>query len=54
MYSFRELQKAKKKIVEGKEIRLAVLGNCASQFLSDAIEGYGKLEGLNISVYDAD
>ena len=54
MFSFRELQKAKKLNVDGKEIRLAVLGNCASQFLSDAIEGYGKLEGINISVFDAD
>ena len=54
MYSFRELQKAKKKNIEGKEARLAVLGNCATQFLSDAIEGYGKLEGINICVFDTD
>lgn len=32
MYSFRELQKACKKEAGGKEIRLAVLGNCATQF----------------------
>ncbi len=54
MYSLRELQKAKKKCVDSKAIRLAVLGNCATQFFSDAIEGYGKIQGLNISVYDAD
>ncbi len=54
MYSFQELQKARKKNIEGKEIRLAVLGNCATQFLSESIEGYGKLEGLNICVFDAD
>lgn len=54
MYTFRELQKARKKSIDGKEIRVAVLGNCATQFFSEAIEGYGKLSGLNISVYDAD
>lgn len=54
MYSFRELQKARKKSIEGQEIRLAVLGNCATQFFSEAVEGFGKLSGLNLSVYDAD
>ncbi len=54
MYSFRELQKARKKSVEGKMIRLAVLGNCATQFFSEAVEGFGKLSGLNLSIYDAD
>lgn len=54
MYSFRKLQKAKKQKIEGKEIRLAVLGNCATQFFSDAVEGYARLSGLNLSVYDAD
>ena len=32
MYSFRELKKMSKKSVEGKEIKLAVLGNCARNF----------------------
>lgn len=54
MYSFRELQKACKKVVSGSEIRLAVLGNCATQFFSEAVEGYGKLVGLNLCVFDAD
>lgn len=54
MYSFRELQKAKKIKIEKKEMKVAVLGNCATQFFSDAIEGLGKLSGLNLSVYDAD
>lgn len=53
MYSFRELQKACKLNVKGRKIRLAVLGNCSTQFFSDAIEGYGKLSGLNLNVYDA-
>ena len=53
-YKFRELQKAKKLQVEGPENKLAVLGNCSTQFFSDAIEGFGKLSGINMSVYDAD
>ena len=54
MYSFREIKKAAKKEIEGKEQRLAVLGNCATQFFSVAIEGYAKLAGLNLKVYDTD
>ena len=54
MYSFRELQKACKLKISGKSICVAVLGNCATQFFSEAIEGYGKLSGINVSVYDAD
>lgn len=54
MYTFRELQKAQKISVEGNEIRVAVLGNCATQFFSQAVEGLGKLSGLNISVFDSD
>ena len=54
MYRFRELTKASKKDVEGKEIRLAVLGTCATQFLSQCISGYAHLQGMNLKVYDAD
>ncbi len=54
MYTFRELQKAAKNKSEVKELRLAVLGNCSTQFFSEAIEGYGRLTGLDISVFDAD
>ncbi len=54
MYSFRELQKARKLKIDGNECRLAVLGNSATQFFSEAIEGYGKLSGINLSVFDAD
>ncbi len=53
MYSFRELQKAAKKEIEGKEMKLAVLGNSATQFLSASLQGYARLEGLNLSVFDA-
>ncbi len=54
MYTFKEVKKATKNIVDSREIKLAVLGNCATQFLATAIEGYGKLEGLNLNVFDAD
>lgn len=54
MYSFRELQKACKFQVEGKENRLAILGNCATQFFANAINGYAKLSNINLCVYDAD
>ncbi len=54
MYKFRELAKAAKKETEGKEYRLAVLGNVATQFLSQAIGGYAHLSGMNLKVFDAD
>ncbi|MCR5410375.1 MAG: HAD-IIIC family phosphatase [Lachnospiraceae bacterium] len=54
MYRFRELAKASKKDVEGKEYRVAVLGNVATQFLSQAIGGYAHLCGMNLKVFDAD
>lgn len=54
MYSFKELRNATKMKMDGKEMRLAVLGNCSTQFLSTAILGYSKLSELNVNVYDAD
>ncbi|MBQ9607574.1 MAG: FkbH domain-containing protein, partial [Lachnospiraceae bacterium] len=54
MYRFRELAKAAKKETEGKEYRLAVLGNCATQFLAQTISGYAHLESMNLKVHDAD
>lgn len=54
MYTFRELQKASRLDIDGKEIKVAVLGNCATQFFSSAVQGYAKRSGLNALVYDAD
>ena len=54
MYTFKELKKASKIEINEKEIKIAVLGNCATQFFSTSIKGYGKLEGLNLNVFDAD
>lgn len=54
MYTLRELKKAANSIVDGKEIKVAVLGNCATQFFSTAVQGYGKTVGLNVNIFDAD
>lgn len=54
MYTFKELKKASKTNVSGKEQKLAILGNCATQFFSTAIEGCAKMEGINLSVFDTD
>ncbi len=54
MYRFKELSKAAKKDVQGKEFRLAVLGTCATQFLSTAIKGYAGLSDMNLKGFDAD
>lgn len=54
MYSFRELVKASKKEVEGKEYRVAVLGNCATQYFSQTIQGCCRLRGINCRIYDTD
>lgn len=54
MRQFKDLKKAAKTTVEGKEFRLAVLGNSATQFFSAAVQGLAKLEGVNLNLYDAD
>ncbi|MDO4189617.1 MAG: HAD-IIIC family phosphatase [Lachnospiraceae bacterium] len=54
MLSFSELKKTSKKNVEGKEYKVAVLSNVASQLFSLGIKGALKAEGINASVFDAD
>lgn len=54
METFKQLKKAAGMQVEGKECRLAVTGNCATQFLATAIEGSAKLRGICLRVFDAD
>lgn len=54
MLSFSELKKTAKKDIEGKEYRVAVLSNVASQLFSLGIKGALKSEGINASVFDAD
>lgn len=54
MYSYRELKKAAKLSVDGKEIKLAVMGNCATQLLSAGIKGCARLRNINLNVFDTD
>lgn len=54
MLTFRELKKIAKTEIEGKEYKVAVLGNVATQFFSLGIKGYLKSEGINANVFDAD
>lgn len=54
MYSFKELKKARQLDIQGKQYKLAVLGNCATQFLAMSILGCAKLEQINLEVFDAD
>lgn len=54
MLLFKELKKIAKSEIEGKEYRVAVLGNVATQFFSLGIKGYLKSEGINANVLDTD
>ena len=54
MYKFKDLKKLSKTEVEGKEFRLCVLGNVATQFFSTGIKGYLKAENINANVLDTD
>ena len=54
MLTFKELKKIAKSEVEGKEYKVAVLGNVATQFFSLGIKGYLKSEGINANVLDTD
>lgn len=54
MYSFIELRSGLKKNIEEPPVKLAILGNVATQLLATAIEGNAKLEGINLEVFDAD
>lgn len=53
-YTFKELKKATKLQVGAEENRVAVLGNCSTQFFSTALQGRARLDGLNVRVFDAD
>ena len=52
---FKILKKAKKQINPSwKEVRIAILGDHATQFIKDALIGYGALNNLNYNVYEAE
>lgn len=53
--TFLELQKAAKKSrLQNPDFNVAVVGDSATQFLSDSIRGEAYLRGLTVSVYEAD
>ncbi len=56
MYTFHELKKATRNELDdgNKKMRIAILGNCATQFLATAIKGYANIERIGIEVFDAD
>lgn len=53
--TFRQLKKLSKNAdALPTQYKLAVMGDCATQHLSEAIRGYGIYTGLGIEVFDAD
>ncbi len=52
--TFLDLRKGQKLKIDEPKVKLAVLGNVATQLLATAIEGNAKLEGINLEVFDAD
>lgn len=55
MQTFQELKRAAKlDLANVKETRLTLMGNCATQLLATAVQGYGKSVGINLYVYDVD
>lgn len=52
---FLQLKKnLRSKKVDGKGIKIAVLGNSSTQLLSIAIKGYGLEYGLNLELFEAE
>lgn len=52
---FRTLKKAGKNTPkEGKEIKIALLGDHATQFIKEALLGYGALSKVNYTVFEAE
>lgn len=53
--SYKQLKKlAKSDISQMPQYRLAVMGDCATQHLADALRGYSAYTGLGMTVFDAD
>ena len=49
-----ELKKKTKQQVEGKSVKVAVVGDTATQFLATAIRGMGVERGYNIDLFEAE
>ena len=55
IHEFSVLKKAKRKIeADWKELRIAILGDHATQFIKEALIGYGALNKLNYTIYEAE
>jgi len=55
IHEFSVLKKAKRRIeADWKEVRIAILGDHATQFIKEALIGYGAISKLNYNVYEAD
>ena len=55
MTDFSILKKSLKKPVKGfKTIRLAILGDSATQFVAQAIKGMGVENSLNLEIFEAE
>lgn len=54
MYTLNQLIKASKQSLSSKQVKICVLGDCSTQFLTKAIKGYGIIEGVNIHSYESD
>ena len=54
MISFRELKRYRKKVVDGKCMNVSVLGDCSTQYLVQALEGYFRYVNIDVSIYEAD
>lgn len=52
---FKSLKKAKKGVdASWTEVRIALLGDHATQFIKDALVGYGAVNQLNYNIYEAE
>ena len=55
MFDFTYLKKNLKKSIEGlKTVRLAILGDSATQFITQAIKGMGIENSLNLEIFEAE
>ena len=53
--TFAQLKKVQKNSMVGqKEVRLVLLGDTGTQFLSQALSGTGLEQGLDLQIWEAD
>lgn len=55
MYTLKEYKRACKNLqLDTKEIKVALLGDTATQFLATSIKGEGLLRGYNVNLFEAE